>query len=104
MDSTVVELVLFKLKEGVSEAQLLQANEPVVQFVNARPGFLYRSLSVNEQTQQWSDIVYWQTEQDAQASSKAFMESQLCGGFMELIESVVVSHSQVKYMGECQKG
>ena len=75
MTTTVVEMVTYNLKSGVTKADLAASHEGVNEFVMAQPGFLYRSVSTDE-NDQWFDIVYWQDMPSAKAAGEAFMDSE----------------------------
>lgn len=107
--SDAVELVTFKTNPGVSRADFLAADEPINAWVQTQPGFRYRSLNLvagsTGQQLQWSDIVYWDSLENAKRASEAFMASHCNGDFMAMIDgdSVSLSHSEVQHMamGDC---
>ncbi|MAC45675.1 hypothetical protein [Oceanospirillum beijerinckii] len=103
MENNVVEIVSFKLNPGVEKNAFLESNIAVEEFVKTLPGILYRSLCCNEETGEWSDIVYWQTMADAKHAQQAFMQSECCGKLMQLIdpESVSMQHTEVLAALEC---
>ena len=73
MNQSIVELVQFKLKSGVSEKQLEATHESINAFLQKQPGFIYRSLS-QDSDNQWIDIVYWESLETAKAASDALMQ------------------------------
>ncbi len=93
MNQSVVELVTYQLKSGVTEQQLATTHEGVHSFLNRQPGFIYRSLSQDE-SGQWFDIAYWQDLATAKAASEAFMSDPASQALCELVEmeSVVMRH------------
>ncbi|EWS66805.1 hypothetical protein Y702_24745, partial [Vibrio vulnificus BAA87] len=66
------------------------------------PGFLYRSLSHDSTTNRWTDIVYWQTMDDAKNAGEQFTACPDCQPLMGLIEhpSLVMQHQLIK-MSSC---
>jgi len=64
--SNVIDLVSFKLKEGVSEEEFLLASEELnVSFLSLQKGYIFRKLLKKEDT--WTDLVLWETIDDANA-------------------------------------
>jgi hypothetical protein len=92
MNSTI-EVVTFKLKNNVTAQQLELSHEGVNSFCVAQPGFLYRSLSEDDQGT-WFDIVYWKDVESAKAAGEAFMADERCQNLSKLIDdtSVVMRH------------
>ena len=85
MTTTVVEMVTFKLKAGVEEAQWLESASQLESFLLEQPGFYYRSLSKgNDDT--WYDIVYWQDMATAEALSAQFMSLEAAQQMCALID------------------
>lgn len=93
MTTTVIELVTYKLKNGVSPDQLAATHEGVNAFLKAQEGFYYRSMSQDEDNTM-VDICYWKDMETAKAASDAFMNSPACKQLIELcdMESVVMKH------------
>ncbi|MCJ8338493.1 MAG: hypothetical protein MJK10_08465 [Pseudomonadales bacterium] len=91
--NTSIELVTFKLAEGVKPEQLVATNDAMQAFLTQQPGFIYRSLSQDEDGQ-WFDIVYWLDQTSAKTGGEAFMRSAACAALMPLIDgpSVVMRH------------
>jgi hypothetical protein len=102
--SQVVELVHFKLNDGVSDESFLQSNAKFETFINAQQGMLYRSLCKSESSETFIDIVYWQSMDDAKNAQNAFFESDHCKAFMEDInkESVSLEHVNVLAQSQCE--
>jgi hypothetical protein len=102
--SDAIEMVQFKLNPGVSESDFLAADQPISAWVGKQPGFRYRSLS-RQDDGTWSDIVYWDSMENAKAAGEVFMKDQGQSSFMAMIDhgSVQMNHSQVLscVMGTC---
>ena len=95
--SDTIELVTFKTIPGVTPADLVAAAEPIGAWARAQPGFRYRSLSVDG-NEQWRDIIYWDSMDNARRASEQFMDVHGDSAFLALIdaESVVMNHSLVQ--------
>lgn len=94
--NNVVEQVQFRLSSGASAEAFLTANEAVNQWVQQQPGFLYRTLTCNEQNE-WTDLVFWQDQQTADQAAQAFVKAQETQPLMAAIDkdSVVMKHFEV---------
>ncbi len=94
--SATIEMVSFKLSDGVTSSVFLQASESVDRWVAKQEGFEYRALAQQEDGT-WVDIVFWQNAQNAQQAGEAFMAAQECKALMGCIdkESVVMQHMPV---------
>lgn len=98
----IVETVRFKLKDGADVKAFVEAAEGTIPFIKGCEGYLYRSLSLNEQTQEWTDIVYWATLADAKAASDNFMKDEGAQKMVSYIDAstLVMAHEQIK-MSPC---
>ena len=75
--TTAIEMVSYKTNESATQDVIDKAQQQINEFCMQQPGFIYRSLSCDEQNT-WYDIVYWQNMQAAQAASDAFGKTQIC--------------------------
>ena len=97
MSTNVIESVTFRLSEGVSEKQFLEAAEQATAFMTARPGFLRRRLSC-EEGGTWIEHVEWASMADAKASAAEIGKDERTQAFVRAIDcsSVTMSHSELK--------
>ncbi|MCF2859771.1 hypothetical protein L1286_20015 [Pseudoalteromonas sp. SMS1] len=97
MKQNIIEIVTFKLNEGVSHAQMLEKSAEFEAFVAKQPGFLYRSLAHQADTDTFVDISYWETLEDNKKMQSAFEEVEVCQAFCALVNkaSVGISHHSV---------
>ena len=82
----VLELVIFKIKPGVTRERLLETAEAVTRWARAQPGFVSRELSYAKEGDRWIEVVYWAGLGDAQAATKAAETSEQCAPMFALIE------------------
>jgi hypothetical protein len=82
----VVELVVFKLKNGVTHEQLLATNDGVSGWAQLQSGFISRELSYDAEGDRWVDIVWWKSIEHAQAAAAAAMTSASCAPMFALID------------------
>jgi len=101
-DSTnlTVEWAPFKVSKQVSDQQLFDAaNALENDFLNKQPGYLRRELLKGEDNN-WVDLVYWSSPEQAQAASQSFMESTACQQYFALMTdtdgSGVAHYAQMK--------
>ena len=85
MDNSTIELVTFRTKEGVSNQEFEAAGANLESFLHEQTGFLYRSLSVDEDGL-WHDIVYWKTMADAENAAENFKQNEAGMALMEMID------------------
>ncbi len=90
----VLELVIFKLKEGIEHDTFLQESESITTWVKRQPGFISRSLSHDAKTGTYFDVVFWWSMDDAMTASKAAETSTECAPAFGMInmESVQIHH------------
>ncbi len=96
MNDRVIELVSFKLAEGVTSEDFLASIQPTNIFLQTRNGFIRRHLSHNEDGS-WLEHIEWETMKDAKDASEALMAEESCHPMMACIEmeSVKMSHNQL---------
>ncbi|MCG9581039.1 hypothetical protein L1D13_10670 [Vibrio tubiashii] len=94
---SVIEIVRFKLLENATSEQLVSASEQSQKFVSSLNGFEYRSLSFDQDSGTWTDVVYWDSMDNAKAAGEQFMASEDCKPLMALIdpESVIMQHQAI---------
>ena len=97
MDDTtgvgIVEVVQFKAKTGVSDAQIRDAADALHRDVEHFPGYMRRRLLKSEDGQ-WLDIVDWTTLDEALHAAEAIMARPSAQSFIELVEpeSITMLH------------
>ncbi|KZN34099.1 antibiotic biosynthesis monooxygenase family protein [Pseudoalteromonas luteoviolacea] len=97
MKQNIIEIVTFKLNQGVSTEQMLEKSAAFEEFAAKQPGFLYRSLAHQADTDTFVDVSYWETLEDNKKMQAAFEEVDVCQAFCALVdkESVGISHHTV---------
>ncbi len=78
MEARVLELVVYKLNEGVSREQFLGNNGAVSSWISKQPGFISRDLVYDSGGDRWVDVIWWETMEQAHAASEAAMASESC--------------------------
>ena len=82
----VLELVVYKLHEGVSREQFLGTNDAVSSWISKQPGFISRELVYDAEGDRWVDAIWWETLEQAHAASERSMTSELCSPMFALID------------------
>jgi hypothetical protein len=82
----VVEIALFKTKEGVTPEQLLQTVDPVSEWAKRQPGFISRDLTYSAESGTWIDVVWWESLDAAHGAAEASMTSESCAPMFGLID------------------
>lgn len=85
-DRPVLELVIFKIKEGVTREQFLGTVDAVSEWARAQPGFLSRDLTHDAEGDRWVELIWWASLADAEASAKAAQTSDQCAPMFALID------------------
>ena len=97
MDDTtgtgIVEVVQFKAKPGVSDAQIRAAADALQRDVDGLPGYMRRRL-LKSADGQWIDIVDWTGLDEALQAAEAIMARPSAQGFIDLVEpeSIIMLH------------
>ena len=96
MGNHVIEVVTFKLADGVSEAEFLKTVPASNDFLNTRDGFISRRLSRDDQGT-WMEHIEWETLAAATAASEAFMNQASLKPLMQAIDgaNAKMSHNQL---------
>ena len=93
----VLELVVFKLADGVTQEQFLDSVDAVSRWISRQPGFLSREPSHDAEGDRWIELVWWETLGDAQAAAELAMTSESCAPMFRLIdmESSLMLHGEL---------
>lgn len=97
MSNHVIETVTFRLTDGVSEERFLEAAQKATAFMSARPGFLRRRLSC-EENGTWIEHVEWASMEDAKTAATEIGRDEHARAFVRAIDgpSVKITHSELK--------
>ena len=89
MDNTavtgMVEVVQFKAKVGVSDAEIRAVADELQRDVEEFPGYISRRL-VKSEDGQWLDIVDWTGLAEALRAAEAIMDRPSAARILELVE------------------
>lgn len=83
--SPVVEVVTFKVNNGVTETQLVNAANLITPDLKKTNGFKSRSLS-HDKEGKWVDIVFWSGLKPALLASESMMKNEAALKFFALID------------------
>jgi len=84
----IIELAPFTLKNGITEVSLLEASETLQkEFLVKQTGFLKREL-VKKHTGEYIDIVYWDSQENANKAGQNAMNSPICFSYFHLMKEV----------------
>ena len=92
-----LEIVTFKIKDGVKVPDFLKASAELEEdFAKKQEGFINRTFARSEGNE-WVDVIRWQTMADAEAAAKAAMQSPACAPMFGMIDepSVKMMHFEV---------
>jgi hypothetical protein len=81
-----LELVVFKLNEGVSREQFLATNDAVSAWISRQPGFLSRELAYDAEGDRWIDVIWWDSLDNAGAAAELALTSESCAPMFAAID------------------
>jgi hypothetical protein len=92
----VLELVVFKLREGTKHEDFLATVGPVSDWAQRQPGFISRDLSYDADGDRWIDLIWWRTLEDAHAAAKVALTSTSCAPMFAFIDekSMLMVHAE----------
>ena len=92
----VLELVVYKLNEGVSREQFLGTNDAASTWISTQPGFISRDLVYDGAGDRWVDVIWWETMENATAAAELSTTSQSCAPMFALIDidSALMLHGE----------
>jgi hypothetical protein len=95
-DQKVLELVVFKLKDGATDDQLLATVDRVSDWVKAQPGFISRDLTYSASEDRWIEVIWWDSLEEAESAASVAMSSDSCAPMFALIdmESALYLHGE----------
>ena len=93
MSNQVLEVVVFKLAEGVSDEAFVQAAQEIETWLKTKSGFISRRLSHNGEGV-WLDLVEWESMEEAQTAAAEIMATSEGQAFGSKIdgESIQMYH------------
>jgi hypothetical protein len=96
VSAKVLELVVYKLNEGVSRDQFLGTNDAVSSWISRQPGFISRDLAYDAEGDRWIDVIWWETMENAGAAAELSQTSESCAPMFALIdmESALMLHGE----------
>ena len=83
--SDAIEIIQYKLNEGVRPADYLEANKAVTEWAKALPGFKFHTISSDDDGL-WTEALYWENMDHAQGAHDRFMQDLGNGAFLPMIE------------------
>ncbi len=85
MTNHIIEVVSFKLADGVSDADFLKTVPASNEFIKTRAGFICRRLSKGDDGT-WLEHIEWESLEAAKAASDAFMQEESLKPMMQAID------------------
>ena len=85
MEPMTIEWAPFRLAEGATESELLEASAALqADFLESQDGFVRREL-LRGAGDQWCDLVYWRDASAAQRAMEAAAASHTCTRYFRLM-------------------
>ena len=73
-----LELVVFSLADGVSHEEFMGTVDAVSVWAQSQPGFISRELSYWAERDQYVEVVYWETLEEAEQAARLAESSEQC--------------------------
>jgi Antibiotic biosynthesis monooxygenase len=91
----VLEVVVFKLNEGVAREQFLATDQAVSRWISEQPGFVSHELLHDADGDRWVELAWWETMEDAHTAAEKAMTSETCAPMFAMIdeESSLMLHA-----------
>ena len=89
MNTNVVEIVKWKSASGVTDRATIDAAQALVPDLKTGGGFIEKTLYKNGD--EWVDIYYWETIEDAQLSNERMAGKASLGKLFSLVQPESVS-------------
>jgi hypothetical protein len=95
-DQKVLELVVFKLRDGATNDQLLATVDRVSDWVKTQPGFISRDLTYSASEDRWIEVIWWDSLEEAESAAAVATSSDSCAPMFGLIdmESALYLHGE----------
>jgi hypothetical protein len=92
----VLELVVFRLREGVTREQFLATDEAVSGWISEQPGFVSHELLHDADGDRWVELAWWESMDEAHAAAENAMTSETCAPMFAMIdeESSLMLHAE----------
>lgn len=85
IDQPIVEVVLFRVKDGIKDMVFFREAAVVQAWIDRQPGFISREL-LKTPKNQWLDTVRWISLELAHQSADKIMNDDHCKPFMAMID------------------
>ncbi len=95
------DVISYQLADGTSQAQLLKvAGDIIESWMNKQPGFIRWEIHKNtDGTETYTDIVYWQSEQDAKNSEKEMANIPNAGAWFSCYKEGSINSQNLQQVG-----
>lgn len=88
-DQPVLEVVLFRIKDGITDAAFLKESTVAELWLEQQPGFISREVLKN-QDNQWLDTIRWASLELAKQSVPAMLNAETCKAFLSMMDETSV--------------
>jgi hypothetical protein len=85
----IVEVVLFRVKDGITDVEFLQQGAMVQGWVEHQPGFISREL-LKTPDHQWLDTLRWTSLELAEKAAEEILNDDHCTPFLNMIDDASI--------------
>lgn len=96
----VLLLMLFKLNEGVTHKEWMDAALPVIDWAAKQPGYISADMYYDPEEDIWVDVEFWETQEQSAAHLEMVMQIEGNKPMFELMDndSATVRFAHSPYM------
>ncbi len=96
-DELTIEWASFTVAQNVSDEKFIKAAEVLeTDFLNNQNGYIRREL-LKGQCNQWADLVYWASPDDAKKAIKAANSNEICSQYFSLMVDVENANTGISH-------
>ncbi len=94
-EDKVLELVVFQLKNGVTDEAFLETTGAANDWIKTQPGYISEDLVLSDDGGTWIEVVWWNSLAEAKAAAEKAMTSEACTPMFSKIqfEGIVMHHA-----------
>jgi hypothetical protein len=91
------EIVTFQLVEGTSKSDFVEAAKQTIDLVKKSPGFVARTLTVDDDGVTWMDYIVWTDRESGLRAAEAITQDPRFAAFGNAIDmsTLVMKHSEI---------
>ncbi|MDA3836191.1 MAG: hypothetical protein PF542_01075 [Nanoarchaeota archaeon] len=96
----VIEIIDFKINDGVTEEKVKKESDKVQAFLQEQPGYEHRLITNDAKTGKWQEQTQWRNLDYAQEARKKSKQSEDCKDYYNIIRprTIKISYPELVKM------